>query len=192
MRDKQREETRRRVYLAALDIFRRDGVANCRIEDIAVKAEVSRGAFYFHYPTKDDVLIELLRESEKPIAAALTELPDDTKLSVVLDTLAKALHGFWSNEAKLLPDVATVALKMTAVINDREAEPVRASLSRLFSAAAKRGELSDVLPSDVLADFFLCNALAAMMSWAGNPQLPLEMVLGGVTHLFLNGAGPRP
>ncbi len=38
MRDKQREETRRRLYHAALEIFCRDGVANCRIEDIVDEA----------------------------------------------------------------------------------------------------------------------------------------------------------
>src|SRR3982751_753317 len=90
VRDKQREETRRRIYLAALEIFRRDGVAQCRIEDIANKSEVSRGAFYFHFPTKDDVLIELLRESQKPMAAALLELPNGAPLEDVLNTDRKS------------------------------------------------------------------------------------------------------
>ena len=176
------------MYLAALEIFRRDGVANCRIEDIAVKAEVSRGAFYFHFPTKDDVLLELLRESEKPIAAALESLGDQAPLKESLEALVNAMHAFWSLEPKLLPDVATVGLRMQAANNDREAEPVRAAVSRLFIAANKRNELSDILPPEVLADFFLCNALAAMMSWSANPSLPLDMVLHGVAHLFLTGA----
>jgi hypothetical protein len=40
----------------------------------------------------------------------------------------------------------------------------------------------------VLADFYLSNALAAMMAWCANPMLPLEMVLKGVSQLFLTGA----
>jgi AcrR family transcriptional regulator len=188
VRDKQREETRRRIYLAALDIFRRDGVAQCRIEDIAQKSEVSRGAFYFHFPTKDDVLMELLRESQKPIAAALMELPEEAPLERVLDTLSTTMAEFWMNDSKLLPEVASVALKMNPVMMDREGIPVREELGKQFTAAAERGQLSDVLPPEVLADFYLSNALAAMMAWCANPILPLEVVLKGVSQLFLTGA----
>ena len=188
VRDKQREETHRRVYLSALEIFRRDGVAQCRIDDIAQKAEVSRGAFYFHFPTKDDVLVELLRESEKPIAQAVNEQPQGAPLEEVLDALADALAVFWSKERELLPDVATVALRMQALVNDREAEPVRAALAKRFEAAAKKGQLSDALPPEVLSDFFLANALAAMLAWCAAPTLTLDVVLKGVVHLFLTGA----
>jgi AcrR family transcriptional regulator len=188
VRDKQREETRRRIYLAALDIFRRDGVAQCRIEDIANKSEVSRGAFYFHFPTKDDVLIELLRESQKPMAAALLELPKDAPLESVLNTLSTTMAQFWAQDSKLLPEVASVALKMNPVLMDREGIPVREALGKLFVAAAQRGQLSGVLPPEVLADFYLSNALAAMMAWCANPMLPLEVVLKGVSQLFLKGA----
>lgn len=191
MRDKQREETRRRIYVAALEVFRRDGVAQCRIEDIANKSEVSRGAFYFHFPTKDDVLIELLRESQKPIAAKLAELPPTAKIDVVLETVASEMASIWEKDPKLLPDVASVALKMTSVVMDREGVPVRDVLGKLFTAAAERGELSDVLPPEVLADFYLSNALAAMMAWCANPMLPLETVLKGVSTLFLTGARGR-
>jgi AcrR family transcriptional regulator len=188
VRDNQREETRRRIYLAALEIFRRDGVAQCRIEDIAIRSEVSRGAFYFHFPTKDDVLIELLRESQKPMAAALLELPKNAPLEDVLDTLSKSMADFWAQDAKLLPEVASVALKMSSVVMDREGTPVREVLGNLFVAAANRGQLSAVLPPEVLADFYLSNALAAMMAWCANPALELEMVLKGVSQLFLTGA----
>ena len=188
MRDKQREETRRRIFRAALEIFRRDTVAGCRIDDIAQKAEVSRGAFYFHFPTKDDVLIELLREGERPVAEAIEELPIDTPLEKVLEAIGESLAKFWENERTLLPDVATVALRLTAVINDRSAEPVREALAKRFLLAAERGELSGVLPPEVLSDFFLANTLSAMLAWCGNPALGLPFVLNGVCQLFLTGA----
>lgn len=188
VRDRQREETRRRLYLAALQIFRRDGVGGCRIDDIAKLAEVSRAAFYFHFPTKEDVLIELLRESEKPISESIAALKPDTPVDRVVEATADALARFWEHEPLLLPEVATVALRMNAVVTDREAEPVRAILSHHFTAAAARHELSPVLPPEVLADFFLANCLAAMMAWCANPLLPLQQVLRGVAHLFLTGA----
>src|SRR5690606_227101 len=63
-RDRQREETHRRLFETALDLFRRDGIEAASIEEIANRAGVSRGTFYFHFPTKDDVLLELIAEKE--------------------------------------------------------------------------------------------------------------------------------
>ena len=84
--------------------------------------------------------------------------------------------------------MATVALRLTAVVNDRSAEPVREALSKRFLLAAERGELSPVLPPEVLSDFFLANTLSAMLAWCGNPELGLPFVLNGVSQLFLTGA----
>src|SRR5690348_9883326 len=63
IRDRQRVETRRRVRDCAVQVFRRDGLAAARIDDIVKAARVSRGTFYFHFPTKEDVIVELLGEA---------------------------------------------------------------------------------------------------------------------------------
>jgi AcrR family transcriptional regulator len=190
VRDKQREETRRRLYLAALEVFRRDGIQNCRIDDIARRAEVSRAAFYFHFPTKEAVVVELIHESEKPIAEALLALDPKTPILQVLETLAVEMSKSWQNEASLLVAMATVGLTMNANhLQDREYQPVRDFLAKRFATASERGELSPVLPPEVLSDFFLVNCLAAMVAWVGAPMLPLEVVLRGVVQLFFTGAG---
>lgn len=192
MRDKQREETRRRLYHAALEIFCRDGVANCRIEDIAQIAQVSRAAFYFHFPSKDDVLAELLKESETPVAEAVEGLPDSATLDQVFDALITTMANFWSEgqRGKLLIEIFGVVMRRTEVLNDRDAEVVRAAMGQRFEKAAQRGELSNAIPSGVLCDFYLVNCFAAMASWGAQPIMPLGDMLRGVTMLFLNGAGP--
>lgn len=190
MRDKQREETRKKLYHAALEVFSRDGVAHCRIEDIAQKAEVSRAAFYFHFPTKDDVLLELLRESEVPFVDALNALPADVTLQAVFDTFIEHMASFWEVEGrgKLLVEVFSVSLRRQNVLHDREAEVVRHAVAKRFEEAARRGELSSVVPAEVLSDFYLLNCLAALASWCVSPIMPIRDMLNGVTTLFMNGA----
>lgn len=192
-RDRQREETRQRVYEAALEVFRRDGVQATRIEDVAALAGVSRGTFYFHFPAKDDVLLERLRESEAEVVDAVRELPADTPLPDLLRAVAVALAAAWREDSGLLPDVATVALRvMAGSVTDREAEPVRALLSPHFRAAAERGELRREVPAEALADFYLSSALAAMLAWCASPTPSLEAILLGLNELFLHGALARP
>lgn len=190
MRDRQREETRQKLYHAALEVFCRDGVYECRIEDIAQRAEVSRAAFYFHFPSKDDVLLELLRETEHPVAEALVALPAEAALEAVFATVVEQLAAVWGagERSRLLVDVFAVSLRRTRVVGEPEVDPVRTEVGRRFKLAAERGELSGLVPAEVLADFFLLNCLSAMASWSVAPTLPLAAMLHGVVHLFLSGA----
>jgi AcrR family transcriptional regulator len=195
VRDKQREETRRRLYHAALEVFARDGVDSCRIEDIAQRAEVSRAAFYFHFPTKEDVLLQLLRESEQPVVDTLEALPASASLDTYFQTLVEGLTHSWQDSPRstLLLDVfATSLRRLRTLAQDRGAEPMRVAVAARFVRASAAGELSQVVPPEVLADFFLLNVLAAMTSWCLQPMLPLSQMLSGVVALFLTGAQAPP
>ena len=70
-RDAQRQETRQRVYTAAVAEFTRVGMAAADVSVIAKQAGVARGTFYFHFPTKEHVLAELERHEEARLAAQL-------------------------------------------------------------------------------------------------------------------------
>jgi AcrR family transcriptional regulator len=189
MRDRQREETRRRLYLAALEVFRRDGVRNCRIDDIAQKAEVSRAAFYFHFPTKEHVLLDLLNETEVSQVAALQQLPSSASIEQLLTTAIEAMAGVWQKEPALIVDAMGVSIRHTAVLDDPEAGgAVRHSMTQRFKELAARGELSDVLAPEVLSDFFLSNCFVALMAWGHSPHTPLEGMLRAAMQLFLQGA----
>jgi AcrR family transcriptional regulator len=187
-RELQRQQTRRRVYECALAVFRKEGVSDCRIEDIAKAAGVSRGAFYFHFPTKADVLLERIRETEDQICAAIDALPANARLEHVLATLIAELVKIWEHDPTLLPDVTSTALYYTAsTMSDQEASRLRALLCARFSAASAHGELSMRLPGEMLGDLYLGHMLAGLLAWYGNQALPLGIVLGGVTELFFSG-----
>nr|WP_198428613.1 TetR/AcrR family transcriptional regulator [Nocardia bovistercoris] len=65
-------ETRQRVFDAAVAEFRRTGMADADIGAIVKAAGVARGTFYFHFPTKEHVLLEVEDQEEVRIARALT------------------------------------------------------------------------------------------------------------------------
>jgi AcrR family transcriptional regulator len=60
-RARQRAETRERIFETALQEFREVGFAAAQIDRIAKNAGIARGTFYFHFSTKDDVMLELAR-----------------------------------------------------------------------------------------------------------------------------------
>jgi AcrR family transcriptional regulator len=188
-RDRQREETRRRVREAALEFFRRDGLAATRIDDIVKAAGVSRGTFYFHFPTKEDVIIEVLSESEHRVAAAVRALPKGTPVREVLQTVCGRIAEEWEHEPRLFPDVGAVAVRRAAAtFREGQTDPVSRALTDVFRAAVKRKELTPDLAPEVLGDFFLVNAFAAALAWCAHPLVPLHTVLASVIDIFLNGA----
>jgi AcrR family transcriptional regulator len=80
VREAQRLQTRARVFDAALAEIGRSGLAGADVAAIAAAAGVARGTFYFHFPTKEHVLVELERAEELKIVAMLdtgTTEPDD-------------------------------------------------------------------------------------------------------------------
>jgi AcrR family transcriptional regulator len=192
-RRQQREETRQRVYEAALEVFRKDGVVASRIEDITDRAGVSRGSFYFHFPTKEQVLLERSLVSERRIAAILCALDDDTPLPHVLDTFGREFTREWQADPRIFPEAGMVALRQTSeAIAAGRVDPVRGALAAHFRRAADRGEISAAVPADLLSDFFLVNSFGAALAWSGNPdRLGLDAVLASVAYLFMNGVRPN-
>jgi AcrR family transcriptional regulator len=58
-------ETRARLFDAALAEIGRSGLAGADVTAIASAAGVVQGTFYFHFPTKEHVLVELV-STKKP------------------------------------------------------------------------------------------------------------------------------
>lgn len=190
-REQQRLETRRRVFEAAIEIFRRDGVQACRIEDIAGIAGVSRGTFYFHFPTKDAVLSEFLADAEAEFVEAVQALPPQAPIDQVVDATAGSMAVSWSQDPELFVEVGVVALRRTAdSLASREAAyGIREELGSRFTLAAERGELLQGVPPQSLADFVLASFFAVAMGWTRSGQeMALDDALRGAGFLFLNGA----
>jgi TetR/AcrR family transcriptional regulator, repressor for uid operon len=192
-RGRQREETRRRVREVALDVIRRDGLADAKVDEIARIAGVSRGTVYFHYPTKEHVVAEVLAEAEGRVAEAIAEVPRGAPIAEVLEAFCAAFAREWDRESQLFPSVATVAVRGAAVtMRSKELDPVHRVLAARFKSAGERGELTSAVRSTVLANVFLVHVLTATLAWSSKPRPRLATALGDVTEIFLNGArAPR-
>ncbi len=193
-RDLQREATRRKVFEAALAIFRRDGVAGARIEDIAKAAGVSRGTFYFHFPTKKDVLVQVLRESEVALVRHIDALPPDAPILAVMEATARGVADQWQEDAPLLPDIGVVALQQTTLQADvnPQSHLVQAALELRFLRATDQGELRGEFPPELLTRLFLVSLFGAVLAWTGSRMLPLQNLLEAVNTFFLRAASKAP
>jgi AcrR family transcriptional regulator len=72
-RDRKKERTRREIYEAAMDLFARKGFAAVTIAEIAEAADVGRGTFFLHFPSKAALLYEFNQRFAEDFLATLTE-----------------------------------------------------------------------------------------------------------------------
>ena len=64
IRQGRMEENQRRIETAALALFTKQGFHGTNIREIAKKAEISTGAIYTYYPTKEALFVSLVRNYE--------------------------------------------------------------------------------------------------------------------------------
>ena len=80
------QETKKKIFLAAKNILKRDGYEALSIKNICDEAGVSNGSFYHHFKTKDDLLSYYIEE-QPSISPSLLEPPgniEDVRNTVVL------------------------------------------------------------------------------------------------------------
>lgn len=70
-RFEQRKLTRALLIDGALKLFSTRGYDHATIDDISQEAGYSKGAYYFHFSTKEDILLELLRRWSEDRASGL-------------------------------------------------------------------------------------------------------------------------
>src|SRR6478609_8933568 len=70
-RETRRLHTRQRILGAAVVEFKRSGMAAADVGAIVTSAGVAQGTFFFHFPTKEHVVLELESREESRIATEL-------------------------------------------------------------------------------------------------------------------------
>jgi AcrR family transcriptional regulator len=151
-------EKRDRIYRAAIDRFRADGVAATKVDDVIADADVSWATFFRYFPRKGDVLIEAaarhFRDHVRPSAKALLadrRLKTSTVVQRVLLSLLRpadlpsALHGAALLEIFANPD------RFAALVGEGAGPPATVLLEEILAEGQGRGEVRRDLDSAVAA-----------------------------------------
>jgi len=64
-----------------LDLFYKKGYENTSIEDIVKKADLSKGAFFHHFKSKEDILAAIADKYSEEVASIMRKVADDPNLN---------------------------------------------------------------------------------------------------------------
>ena len=188
-REQKRLETRERIYEAALAEFSEVGFQKAQIDRIVERAGVARGTFYFHFPTKEHVLLELQRREETNITERIAESPRRAEsLSDYLHQVVDVINTERLEDPELQREMLAMYVREPrAGFVEPMREPLLVEMIDFFHECAERGELRDDLAPEELVGIFM----RSLFGWVAiNVERPDEdnSALNAFVDIFVRGA----
>jgi AcrR family transcriptional regulator len=156
-RQRQADDTRRRIVEATRKLLQSEGYAGMTIEAIAQRAEVSAQSVYAIFKSKTGILIELLNQAtfgadyEEAVRKALSASDPETRLRLAAP-IARQIHDAQSATFDLLRGAGVVAPELAKLEQQRESlryERQERMIISLREAGRLRRELDYATARDI-------------------------------------------
>ena len=171
-RETRRLQTRERILGAAIAEFKRSGMAGADVGEIVAAAGVAHGTFYFHFPTKEHVLLELEWREEAHIAGAFTRfLEKEHDLAAALTEVVDLVAGLEQRLGPLLfKELLALHFSPSRPHKDEWTDhPVIVLLVREIERARGDGEVHPEVDAFYSAMFFLLG-IYGVLTTTDNPD----------------------
>ncbi|WP_280266501.1 TetR/AcrR family transcriptional regulator [Nocardia wallacei] len=170
VREVRRLQTRERLLGAAVSEFKRTGMAEADVRAIVAAAGVAHGTFFFHFPTKEHVLLELENREEERVAAQFERFSETGH--DLASALREAVRLVLDLERRLgevlFKDLLALHFSQTRTAVEAEdseqAHPFIVLVGREFALARERGEVADRVDPMNSAVFFLLGLYALLIT----------------------------
>ncbi len=192
-RREQAVETRGRIFAAALTLFEKNGYDGVTVDDICAAVGMSKGAFYTHFGSKDQVLLEEFMRTEGLYDEILDEI------ACVEDGIEK-LRRFWESSLERIENMGVGVVKVVfhAEIGPSRKEsfisskkrPVFAAVERLLGQAQAADLVRDDMSAAQLADSAVSCWRGLVYDWClAEGGFGLKSAGSRVFELLYNGFG---
>src|ERR1700753_3210622 len=164
VREAKRLQTRERLMGAPISEFARAGMAEADVSAIVAAAGVAHGTFFFHFPTKEHVLLELEQREEERIAKQLDRYLDTSReLAATLGEAVRLIVGLERRlGASLFKDFLALHFSQTRPTDESKEHPVIVRVAQEIERAQRLGHVApEVVPVNS-AVFFLLGLYALL------------------------------
>lgn len=190
--DKKKAKTKDKIFNAAVELFLKQGYDQTTIEQIANKADVAKGTFFIHFPTKSAVLFFLGEKRLSLIEELLAEKLKDIKSS------REKLFSLLNMLAQINEDSKEItALIIKEVFKTLELAPEKANqdrfkmlLVKIFEEGQQQGEFERCFNAHDAADIIISIYFFTLFQWLGGAlsrslaeeyQIRLKIMLEGIS-----------
>ena len=177
---RRREETRERLLAAALQVFARNGYDRATVDEIVSSAGFSKGAFYVHFKTKEDLFWAMLDERVSGHQNTVLESLDTG--SSIHDNVRSLLTTIFDLESQDPSWPATFVEFLAHAGRNREVRDRLATIYKRWrgfvAAMLREGQASGQIRADVDIEFAASAAIALIEGTITQSRLaPDDIVL---------------
>lgn len=190
--EKKKAITKNKIFDSAVELFLKQGYDQTTIEQIVNKADVAKGTFFIHFPTKSAVLFFLGEQRLTLIEELLTEKLKDIKSSrekmfSMLDMLAKVNEENKESTALILKEVF-----QTSEVDSEKANQHRFKMIivEIFEEGQRQGEFERCFNARDVADVIVSIYFYTLIQWlegalsrslAEEYRIRLKIVMQGIS-----------
>ena len=170
------QETRNRILEAAVKVFATKGYHDAKVDDIVGEAQTSKGAFYFYFPSKQDIFIALSDTFAALLESKLSEaMQSESHGLQQMDAALQTSLGLFSQYRGLAKIALVQAVGLGAVFEERR-RAINDRLTRLvqtrLEVAVAEGSIPP-LKTDLAARAWVGSLNEIVIHWiyTGTPSL---------------------
>lgn len=187
IREQKKQQTRRAIETAAIDLFSRKGFDATSMDDIAVAAGIGKATIYGYFPAKDDIF---LHYCDDRLVTAFNQFKEQH--SEDISFVEHLIAFFMIKFAAITENREFGRLLLREMLFPREAtDKVRDHNQRyfeilegVFAIAEKRSEISPHLDHFMLSGHFFSLYVGLLAGWYGGYFNNLEEVEQSMRILF--------
>ena len=191
------EETRGRILQSAMTLFGRQGFDATGVAEICAAAQISKGAFYHHFASKQAVFLNLLEEwlqsVEVDLSGALAEAPNVVEGLLGMASRTRGIFTAADGRLSIFLEFWAQARKDPEVWR-RAIEPFR-RYREIFATVIRQGMAEGTIrPVDptAAAQALVSLAVGLIMQGVFDPQgAEWDLVTREAIRLFIEGIGKR-
>ncbi|MEH6404315.1 MAG: TetR/AcrR family transcriptional regulator [Sneathiella sp.] len=187
------EKTRQRILDAAAQLFRENGYASVSLRSIAAGADMKAGSVYYHFRSKEEIVLEVLNVGIELVYSAVEKSYEDNRETETIEALISS--AVFAHLETLLKhtDYTSANVRIYGQVPENirsEALNARRKYEGLWdeilNTGSRRGAFRAGLDMRVFR-LMLIGSLNATLEWFDPVQGSVEELARNYSQIFLNG-----
>jgi AcrR family transcriptional regulator len=193
-RRRRAEDTRQKLFRAALDLFANRGFTDTTVEDITNAADVGKGTFFNYFPSKDHILLAFAEMQLAKLQSTVEHLrTTGESIPQFLRTLGIRMTEEPGRNPSIVRALLLANLSSTPVREAMRTNQARGQeiLTEFVAIGQQRGEIRSDLPAKDLATVFRQTVFGTLLIWSLYGDDSLAARIHTALEVLSNGLLPR-
>src|SRR5215467_7691659 len=188
-RHRRKQETRRQIFQAAMNLFARKGIFSTTVEEITEAADVGKGTFFNYFPSKEAILSALAERQLEIIDRAVEKAANAVTVRPILQEMVKELSSGPGRSPIMLRSLFATVLSNQMLLDlfSSALQTGRQKVATIIQRGQQTGEIRHDIPPIDIARCLQQTAFGTSFIWAASQPSDLMAWQERSMELFWHG-----